>query len=114
MDKIRLLGYQFYKHVIVRFRGKEIKEQDSRIWRYLQKVHAKRNVQEEWIAWQSEVYGLLIIGISVMFLLGLIMKVTGSDMVQLSDLSITRPSYDESTRSYHLIAEDPEGNQQDV
>lgn len=114
MDKIRFLGYQFYKHIIVRFRGKEVKDQDSRVWRYLQKVHAKRNVQEEWIAWQSEVYGLLIIGISVFLLLGLLLKLTGSGMVPLSDLSFTRPSYDETSKSYHLVAEDSEGNQQDI
>lgn len=107
-------GYHFYRKIVCRYIYQPVDVTECKNYRRLQQIHVKKDVSEEWREYQSERYALFLTGILAVFVAGGGFSLFLGHADPISEYQLQRPEYGSAAEGYSFIAEDEDGQQEEI
>ncbi|MGN0357377.1 MAG: hypothetical protein ACI4E0_06115 [Blautia sp.] len=110
---VKSSGYYLYCNVLRRI-YRPVCPEESKNYRRLQQIYAKKDISEEWMKYQAEKYGVILTGILAFCLVGNAVFAAGNREEILDDYVLIRPEYGESSEEYSFQVRNGEGDQESI
>ena len=110
---VKSSGYYLYQNILCRICHLSGAE-ESKNYKRLQQIYAKKDVSREWMEYQAEKYAVILAGSLFLLVVCGIAAVSGQKSEKISDYVLQRPEYGDSAKEYSFQVENEDGIQEEI
>lgn len=107
-------GYYFYRRILCRYIWQMADFSESKDYKRLQQIYVKKNISEEWRAYQAKKYAVILAGILSVFAAGSMSMLFLKQEVPIEEYQLKRPGYGSSAEEYSFKAEVEDGKEEEI